>query len=252
MSEKRFSDEDLTAFLDGEADPALNAEITQALNSDEALAERLASLDIPIAAIRSSYDALLSEAPDLPVEDASPTKTKASRVPWTLGTFATGLAAGIAIAFLLPKDSTTLPEPGWKAVVASYQSLYGADTLNSVDPNSAETSAQLERVSASIGLDLENLPAPSGLTFKRAQLLSFNGRPLAQLAYQRADGTPVALCILKVDSADATPMSVETMVGLGAASWNAGGFGYLLIGGDTSQAIEPEAVPFMRWSQAAT
>ena len=251
MSAVRFSDEDLTAFLDGEADPELNASITAALDDDASLSERLASLDLPIAAIRSSYDALLSEAPGLPEEENETPSTR-KVWPWAFGTFATGLAAGFAMAAFLPGDVSAPAEPGWKAVVASYQSLYGQATLDSVQPVDDESRAQLARVSAAIGLDLSDLPAPAGLQFKRAQLLSFKGRPLAQLAYQREDGTPVALCILQMENGDAKPMTVEILAGLGAASWNAGGFGYLLIGGEDQQGIEPEAVPFARWSQSAT
>ena len=55
-----------------------------------------------------------------------------------------------------------------------------------------------------------------------------------------------------MENGDAKPMTVEILAGLGAASWNAGGFGYLLIGGEDQQGIEPEAVPFARWSQSAT
>ena len=43
MSDPRaFSDEQLTAFLDGEADDALEAAIAEALETDAALAERMA------------------------------------------------------------------------------------------------------------------------------------------------------------------------------------------------------------------
>ncbi|MEP3639273.1 MAG: hypothetical protein ABJN14_18640 [Paracoccaceae bacterium] len=251
MSDASFSDEDLTAFLDGEADSELNASITAAIEVDANLGARLASLDLPIAAIRSSYDALLSEAPNYRKEEREATPSR--RIwPWTFGTFATGLAAGFAMAVFLPGGTPAPAEPGWKAVVASYQSLYGEATLDSVDPVEDESRAQLARVSNAIGLDLSDLPAPEGLRFKRAQLLSFKGRPLVQLAYQRDDGTPVALCILKIEDGEPKPMNVETLAGLGAASWNAGGFGYLLIGGDDQQRIEPEAVPFARWSQSAT
>ncbi|MEP1537892.1 MAG: hypothetical protein ABJQ34_00305 [Paracoccaceae bacterium] len=251
MSDASFSDEDLTAFLDGEADPELNASITAALDTDANLTARLASLDLPIAAIRSSYDALLSEAPELPEEESNALSGR--RIwPWAFGTFATGLAAGFAMAAFLPSDAPAPSEPGWKAVVASYQSLYGQSTLDGMNPAEDESRAQLAQVSAAIGLDLSDLPAPAGLRLKHARLLNFKGRPLAQLAYQREDGTPVALCIIKLANGEAKPMNLETLAGLGAANWNAGGFGYLLIGGDDQQKIEPEAVPFARWSQSAT
>ena len=54
-----FSDEDLTAFLDGEAPDALHAAIETALDSDQILANRMAALDVPLDPIVSAYDALL-------------------------------------------------------------------------------------------------------------------------------------------------------------------------------------------------
>ena len=74
MSDASFSDEDLTAFLDGEADSELNASITAAIEVDANLGARLASLDLPIAAIRSSYDCLLYTSP-------SPRDLSTSRMP---------------------------------------------------------------------------------------------------------------------------------------------------------------------------
>ena len=49
-----FSDEELTAFLDGEADDALQAAIEAQLETDAGLAERMAGLDIPIAPIAAA------------------------------------------------------------------------------------------------------------------------------------------------------------------------------------------------------
>ena len=63
MDTAQFTDEQLTAFLDGEADAELYAQIEVALETNEALGEQLAGLDIPIAQIAQAYDALLTQAP---------------------------------------------------------------------------------------------------------------------------------------------------------------------------------------------
>ena len=130
MSEPRaISDEKLTAFLDGEADAALAAEISGALETDEALAERVESLPVPMAAIVGAFDELLRSAPPMP-EIAPPFPEPAdtnARLCWTwgLGTFGTGLAAGLAGGFFAGFCTPT-PEPaqrGWVSFVAGYQTL---------------------------------------------------------------------------------------------------------------------------------
>lgn len=246
MSERAFSDEDLTAYLDGEADADLESALSQALETDAALIARLESLDAPIAAIRDGYAALLAEAPEMP--DMAP--AKAPSYLWRgIGTFGAGIAAGLAVAAvggLLRAPEA--PSPGWKAMVANYQNLYGIETLADATPSAEMRATQMAHVSAIIGLDLSDLPNTAGLTFKRAQVLDFNGRPLAQIAYTRADGTPVALCILTGANPVETPVSASVVQGLGATSWNAGGFGYLLIGGDDPADLAPDTARFSAWS----
>ena len=143
------------------------------------------------------------------------------------------------------------PAPGWAAFVASYQSLYTPETLASVTLTEAERMAQLQTVSAAVGLDLTGVPDAEGLTLKRAQILAFNGKPLVQLAYQRADGTPVALCIIPAGPDD-RPVSMGAAQGMELARWNTPGFGYILIGGQEQAPLQSEAEAFQSWSVGDT
>ena len=151
---RAFSDEDLTAFLDGEADDALMADISAALETDPDLAERMAGLEIPMAAITEAFDQLLGDTPAMP---ALPTPEAATPAPantnaplkwaWGLGTFGTGIAAGLAVA-LFTGFGTPEPAPrGWVSFVASYQTLYTTATLTEVNPTAAEAATQLASVS---------------------------------------------------------------------------------------------------------
>jgi len=255
MSELRaFSDEELTAFLDGEADAALEAEISDALETDEALADRMGSLTVPMDAIVGAFDELLGSAPPMP-DIAPPVPAPANtnaRLSWTwgLGTFGTGLAAGLAVAFFVGLGTPT-PEPaqrGWVSFVASYQTLYTTATLANVNPSPQETALQLASVSEAIGIDLAGLPQAEGLTFKRAQLLGFNGKPLVQISYLRDDGTPVALCIIPAGP-DAKDLNMGAAEGLDIARWNTPGYGFLLIGGEDAAPLEREAETFRDWAE---
>ncbi|MEO0380765.1 MAG: hypothetical protein AAF252_10895, partial [Pseudomonadota bacterium] len=167
---------------------------------------------------------------------------------WGFGTFGTGIAAGLAVA-LFTGFGTPEPAPrGWVSFVASYQTLYTTATLTDVSPSADEAALQLASVSEGIGIDLAALPQAEGLTFKRAQLLGFNGKPLVQISYLRDDGTPVALCIIPAGP-DAKGVSMGASEGLDIARWNTPGFGFLLIGGQEGEPLAREAETFQAWSQ---
>ena len=252
-----FTDAQLTAYLDGEADDALRAAVDAALTQDAALGERIAELDIDVAGLNAAFDGMLADAPAMPDLDGhvvTPAANTNAR-PGILGglvLFGTGIAAGIAVMLMLDTTPPAPKAPGWKAVVASYQSLYSEETIAGWKPTDAQAQTQLAKVSEFVGADLTTLPAVQGLTFKRAQILEFNGKPLIQIAFARADGTPVALCIIAAKSKDAKAMQDETLGGLAAASWNKGGLAYLLIGGTAQPETAQEARAFEMWSNTVT
>ncbi len=96
---------------------------------------------------------------------------------------------GVIAAIGVTWSTWQTQEEGWRDVVANYQSLYVTETLAQVDQQRAD----LKRLSGALGIDLTALPEVEGLSFKRAQQLGFNGRPLAQLTFLTAEGGPVAL-----------------------------------------------------------
>ncbi|WP_299620320.1 hypothetical protein [uncultured Tateyamaria sp.] len=249
---RAFTDEELTAFLDGEADDELHAAIDAALETDAALLARAEALFLPpevMGAMAQGYDALLDTAPAmaaLPEPVAPPARRRRS---WAVLPFGVGLAAGLAVAAFVGL-STPEPAParGWVSFVASYQALYTTATLADAAPTAAETTAQLVTVSQAVGLDLTGLPEAAGLTFKRAQVLGFNGKPLVQIAFLRDDGTPVALCIIPAGP-DAKPVNMGAAEGLGLARWNTPGHGFLLIGGTDAAPLEAEAETFADWAE---
>ena len=68
-----------------------------------------------------------------------------------------------------------------------------------------------------------------GLRFTVAFMLSFEGSPLAVIAYVDPQGAPVLLCIMGNQPVD-TPVRTSRRGGLSAASWSRGGRGFLAIG----------------------
>lgn len=243
-----FSDEDLTAFLDGEAPEALARAIEQRLAEDPALAAHLDTLVIPVPALRAAFDAQLALAPIAPVvppalppvnalsESAAPSR---GWVGSALGLGA-GLAAGIALAlsFGLTTPATAPQQGGWLQAVATYQMLYTPQTLAEAGPQDPSVLAEL---SQAVNLDLTGLAQIEGLEFRRAQQLGFNGKALIQVAYTLPDGTPFAICILQSGN-DARGAAFQELQGLQAADWTTGAHGVLLIGG-TDAAVLKDLAP---------
>ncbi|MEP4195181.1 MAG: hypothetical protein ABJL99_06020 [Aliishimia sp.] len=237
--QRRFSDEELTAFLDGEAATDDVRAIEAALDQDTELAQRLSDLDISFLDLKGQFDGLLAQAPPVPdLPAALPTVANLNSTPrWpSLGLgLSAGLVAGFAMAVTFGLTRPPAPEPtrGWLSVVAGYQMLYTPETLVS-----AETShgTPLTVLSDIVGLDLTALAQVEGLTFKRAQRLGFNGKPLIQIAYTLPDGTPFAICILP-NGSEARGPRFQELEGMQAADWTTGSHGVLLIGGDDPSAL---------------
>ncbi len=240
---RHFTDEDLTAFLDGEAEDALVQEIAAALETDSALEARLASLDLPMDALRAGFDELMGQAPAVPVVEMAKIAPviAANSMPRRWGGWAA--AAAVVLAFGVGAfGGYSYEKPAkpltWMQAAASYQTLYVNYTLDIASPDNTEAQAQLARLSQSVGQDLSGAQIIDGLDFKRAQILGYKGKPLAQIAYVNAKGEPMALCVIKISKSVTQDIVVQKMGGLAAAHWKADGFAYLLIGGSDQAAVE--------------
>jgi len=62
----KFSDEQLTSYLDGEAQPDLRQQIDFARAQDAHVERHLKSLTLSNKDLRTSFDNMLNEAPDVP------------------------------------------------------------------------------------------------------------------------------------------------------------------------------------------
>lgn len=225
MSNQAITDDALTAYLDGEADAALTAQINAAVAEDETLDDRLAALSIDKDVLQDAFglDALTPPAylPQRP--DHNPR--------WVLPTaVAASFAAGLFIM------SMALPAtPDWVDRVASYQALYVTDTLSGPAQSPQRSEAVLQQAQDFLGVDLRAATRIAELDFKRAQILAIDGQPLIQMAYLDANGVPFAFCVTSADQSD---RAVRQMIshGLATHAWVRGGVGYMLIGGQDLDA----------------
>ena len=257
----RPTDADLVAYLDQELEAEHRAEISTWLESDAELRERLVTLAHGARSFRDAYGALLAEAPlarmqtmlggllDEHPATAGPARpAPARRSPgwhWpnlSLWARPSLVAAGLAL-FLLgagtdrwvtgwrgAAETEASEESDWRQAVAEYISLYSHDTLAAIPDDAAPQQRELAMVGAKLGLalPLDQVALP-GLTLKRAQLLEYDGKPLAQLAYLDPKSGVLALCIYNDMPHDA-PAQSEQRAGLNIVHWSAHGRAFMLVG----------------------
>jgi anti-sigma factor RsiW len=238
MTEPRsFTDEDLTAYLDGEVDTATERAMATALVSDVALQERLASLQISVVVLNEAFGGLLAAAPALPALPIQATSSTLGKIPKMA--MAACLVLGIALGTGVM--SWRAQSADWKDYVAAYQSLYVNATLASVAMTPDETILNLVSLGAVLDHDISAAQTDKILQFKRGQLLGYQGRPLVQLAYLTLQGEPMALCIIRIEGGGQSDIRLTNLEGMAAAHWEKDGLAYLLIGGTDDALIKDAA-----------
>ncbi|MEO1723877.1 MAG: hypothetical protein AAFR84_15920 [Pseudomonadota bacterium] len=232
MQDRYFSDEELTAYLDGEFDFTPAARINQALQDDAALQARMEALTVDRSAIRETFMELEPGIISIPVPVRSPPR----RLFLALSTGA--VAAVFALGIFVGALRDTGPD-GWMDYAAAYHALYSTNTLAHVDQSTSEMDLELNRVTASIGksISVETLSSLPDVDYRRAQVLSFEGQALVQLSFLSGTGAPIALCITRSSDADGQPPTRTRMEGMAGAVWSRNGHEYLLIGGQDDALI---------------
>lgn len=239
------SDEELTAFIDGELTAEEAARIEALVSEDEHVAERLEFLARASLPFERAFAPLLAEAPRerletmlaaIPAQQSAQSGSMpafASRRRF-LGALAASLVAGIAIDRAVigmgPRFSAKDENSEWRSVVADYISLYTTETLAGPVPAREAQAAQLVPLDEKLGLSLspEAVSLP-GIDFKRALLLQYDGKPLAQIAYLDPETGPMALCIVMSDAGPKAP-DLESRKGMNVVYWSNGTHAFMLIG----------------------
>ena len=237
------TDEQLTAFIDGELDAAARRRIERLIADDERVAERFDFLSHSALPFKMAFEPILAEAPAAQLEAilaAIPTTEKPKMHAAGIGrrgflaAVAASFVAAIAVDRAVIGIGRRLSKPDedseWRAVVAEYLSLYTADTLNAPAGDHAQQAAQLDEVGSRLRLSLapEAITMP-GVEFKRAQILNYDSKPLAQIAYLDPESGPMALCIVQ-SSKGAAPPDMENRRGMNIVYWSSPTHAFMLIG----------------------
>ncbi|NLS02467.1 anti-sigma factor [Rhizobium sp. P32RR-XVIII] len=235
------SDEELTAFIDGELPPQDAARIEALATVDDHVAGRLEFLSRSSLPFKEAFAPLLAAAPKAELEavlSAIPERQESTASTLTgrrgfLSAIAASVVAGVIVdrAYIgLSRRPSREESTEWRGVVAEYLSLYTADTLAGPVPPADIQSAQLALLEGKLGLALspEKVALP-GVDFKRAQLLEYDEKPLAQIAYLDPETGPMALCIIRSNSGEKSP-DIEGRLGMNVVYWSDNTHAFMLIG----------------------
>jgi len=196
------SDEQLVAYLDNQLDAEQRSRIDAAIIADPMLSLRLQWLDRSSLPFKEAYDELARQAPvdrlqamlaTLP----SPVRPGLSR-RWFLAAAAGLVAGGVLADRLFLGWQASRQTHNWRGLVADYMALYVPETLDHLPTDETTRRAQLRTIDARLGLEL----APAKLSlpraeFKRAQILEYDGAPIAQITYLDPAHGPMALCVTR-------------------------------------------------------
>jgi anti-sigma factor RsiW len=242
----------LVAYLDGELEPEVHHEVELMLGTDPSLRARLAAIAEGGRPVRSAYNALLESAPRdrlqarLATALADTARRGHDRLRRAL------LAAAAVLLLLLgggvagyliakppvgPFEEANTDEAKLVDAVAGEMSLYGEASMAAIEVDDTERKAELSKLAQEVNLDLSEVRVTlQGLTFKRAELLQFQGSKVAQLLYASDRDDPIALCIM-TESGGEAEREVESHDGLNLAYWSTGGRRFLLIGAAPTERI---------------
>jgi len=232
---RQFSNEDLTAFLDEEADVDLERDIQTALHTDGALSQRLADLHLDKEELVGAFDELLAEAPE--PADFNPVSPPNTAMSFGLLKTAAAVVLALGVGWFLGQSSDSDLEE-WQDYAAAYHKLYVEETLASTSFSDDELRLQLSAALDAIDSDLsfEDIRSINGLELKRSQVLGFSDGKIAHIAMSDANGNPVALCITNVKGKANNGFQKD--LGMQTARWSTDEHSFYLIGGADAELIQ--------------
>ncbi len=237
-----LSDETLLAYLNGNLDETEAQEIESAVEADPELEQRLMALDPFAPVVHAVFKDVPQDAPQITLPDRA--RSQPASQPFRL----LAVAASVAIVAVSATLWATRPAPlGWAQQAAIYQSLYVPETIATLDTAPEALEAQFAQAEATLGrsLNREALSVLPGAELKRAQVLSFKGKPLVQVVFADDQGRPFAFCVIRQGpGAPDKDVNLAVLSGLATATWAEDGYGYMIIGADGQSDLSDRLAAF--------
>lgn len=237
-----WSDEDLRAYLNGDASPDTADQIEATLATDRLLEDRLMALD-PLFAVRNVGASVAGPDKAQVARWLKPAETvDTARFDWRH--LAAAVVFGVTVSsagWLLDAQKTP---SDWRMQVATYQALYSPETIAAIDFDDAALGAQLDSLGQQVGFpDLRDVAEDlDDFELLRGQILAHQKQPLAQIVFASMDGQPMALCLIERATDNAQEgLVLGNMAGLRSASFDTKNHSWLLIGAQNDALIERTA-----------
>ncbi|MGW8466999.1 anti-sigma factor family protein [Pseudomonas sp. CLCA07] len=239
------SDEQLVAYLDDQLDVEQRTRIDTALAEDSTLNLRLQWLARSSLPFKEAYAEMGQQAPldrlqfmldRLP----SPERPSMNR-RWFLAAAASLVVGSVVADRLFLSWQSSQQKPNWRGLVADYMSLYVPETLEHLPSDESTQRAQLQVIDTRLGLNLS--PAKLVLPrseFRRAQILEYEGVPIAQITYLDPVHGPIALCATRSNSGS-RHFARERRHGMNVVYWADMEHAWMLIGHNPASELEDMA-----------
>ncbi len=245
-----LSDELLVAYVDGQLAPEQARGVDKVLAQDGVIAQRVEALKLAHGRLECAFEAILAgevgeimaTTPTMPLPVARPRGNGLVKIG--VATVVTGLVlfalvAGYgwplgqqpaAVAPPVPLSKRVEMEPpSWQEEVLRAQALLSRASVEVGLESQDNFDLVAFQLAQAIGpaVKLPKLQA-QGLKFMRAQLLRFDGKPLAQMLYLGAERAPLALYAMRGGGKTGPLFRREGAIG--SVSWKDDGIAYLLAG----------------------
>jgi anti-sigma factor RsiW len=239
------SDEQLVAYLDDQLDSEQRRRIDAAIAEDSLLNLRLQWLARSSLPFKNAYDELARQAPTERLQSMLDTLPSPARPAmnrrWFLAAAAGLVVCGVVADRLFLSWQSSSQKNSWRARVADSMALYVPQTLDHLPSDEAAQRAQLRTIDARLGLNL----APARLAlpraqFKRAQILEYDGVPIAQMTWLDPAHGPLALCVTRANSGS-RPFAHERRRGLNVVYWADMEHAWMLLGHNPAAELEDMA-----------
>jgi anti-sigma factor RsiW len=220
----------LSAYVDGELDASAIAEVEQILANDPTACRTVAAHRETSALLRAAFaEPLFSAGTERLIRPAVTRRPSPRLVAWAVAASVLACVVGFGGGVLWSGRENN-PRSAMLDEVAEYHQVLSRETTHLVDV----PASQPDEIRRWLGrlierrIDIPDL-TQAGLDFAGARLLVMDGKPVANLYYNRDRGPPVAICVTQYDGA-AEPLQIERHNGLRVASWFDGHFAYFIVG----------------------
>ena len=239
------SDEQLVAYLDDQLDAEQRTRIDAAINDDPTLNLRLQWLARSNLPFKAAYDELGQQAPMDRLQAMLDTLPSPARPPlsrrWFLAAAAGLVLSSVVADRLFLGWQSSQQKSNWRGLVADYMSLYVPQTLEHLPSDESTQRAQLRTIDSRLGLNLApaKLALPR-LELKRAQILEYEGVPIAQITYLDPTHGPMALCVTRSNKGSRA-FAQERRHDMNVVYWADAEHAWMLIGHSSMTDLEDMA-----------